>query len=157
MTPVVLDDRRYRNGSTFTSHHPYLLHAQWHKISTTVEKTVESMALIVVYRYDVYYIPWSVKESETVMDTDAGKNNVTTASRTSNAIKNSSPTPISSGDLPVDDQNKNDSSSTESLSWEPWAHGPIRRITTSGSGQTVSGVGVVSNGIADYLYESKTR
>lgn len=156
MTPIVLDDRRYRNGSTFAGHHPYLLHAQWHKISTTVEKNVESMALIVVYRYDVFYIPWSVKESETVMDTDAWKNNVTVASRTSNTTNNSSPAPTSSN-LPVNDQNKNDSSSTKSLSWEPWAHGPVRRITTSGSGQTIAGVGVVSNGIADYLYESKTR
>lgn len=156
MTPIVLDGRRYRNGSTFAGYHPYLLHAQWHKISTTAKKNVESMALIVVYRYDMFYIPWSVKESETVMGSDSGKNNVTITSRTSNATRNSSPTPTTTNS-PVNDKNINNSSSAKLLSWEPWTHGPVRRITTSGSGQTVSDVGVVSNGIADYLYESKTR
>lgn len=154
MTPIVLDDRRYRNGTTSTDHQPYLLHAQWHKISTTTEKSLESMALIVVYRYDIFYIPWSVKASEIVEYTDTGNNNDTTNSRTFNNTKIPSPMPTSSNST-VNNKDEDNNSSFK-LSWEPWMYGSVRRITTSGSGATTSAVGVVSNGIADYLYESKT-
>lgn len=159
MTPVVLDDRRHKNGTGTgggVQQQPYFLHAQWHKISTTVgKKPPESMALIVVYRYDLYYVPWSSELTatttvvqETVADID-GKRNVTANGRT------------------VDDDDDDDSgrerekntttttTAAPKLSWEPWPHGVARRITTSGSGATVSNVGEVSNGVADYLYESE--
>lgn len=152
MTPIVLDNnRRLQNGTTSHSSQPYLLHAQWHKISTTAEKNVESMALIVVYRYDVFYVPWSLKVSATVVDSDGEKNNSTVDSRTPNTT--SSNLPFSTV-APTDkyDHGESNSSSSE-LPWNPWPYGPVRRITTSGS--TVSAVGTMSNGVADYLYESK--
>lgn len=157
MTPVTLDDRRHRNGTTTTVQQPYFLHAQWHEISTTVEKKMATMALIVVYRYDVYYVPWSSKL------TDTDKRNVTVVTRTADAAKTSrapsSATPSAAVDDDDDDENSNESENNATvspkLSWEPWPHGLVRRITTSGSGASVSDVGEVSNGVADYLYESE--
>lgn len=153
MTPIFLDDHHRRNESNSTDLQPYLLHAQWHKISSTTGDGVESMAIIAVYRYDVFYVPWSLQLSETVTDTSTGKNNVTTSPRTANTTN---PQTLSSAPTESDKHNDDelDFSSTEPL-WEPWLHGPIRRITTSGSGTSASAVGVVSNGVADYLYESK--
>lgn len=54
----------------------------------------------------------------------------------------------------LNDKGSNNSSSSKPV---PWPYGPVRRITTSGSGIGVSGVGDMSNGVADYLYESKPR
>lgn len=155
MTPITLEDHEnYGNETTFTDLQPYLLHAQWHKISTTTEKRVESMALIVVYRYDVFYIPWSMKLSTTTPGTNIGKTNVTVDSQTSN-VTNSSLTPLSNPSLNDKyDDGDNNNTSSNNMTWKPWPHGPVRRITMSGAGTSVA-AGVVSNGVADYLYESK--
>lgn len=140
-----MDDRRSRNGTDKTpGSQPYLLHAQWHKVSTVLhEKDKESMALIVVYRYDLFYVPWAM--NATVSDTaDVGKKNGTADSLAT--------TSTSTSQRPLNDESSNSSS------WsKPWPYGPVRRITTSGSGSGVSGVGEMSNGVADYLYESETR
>lgn len=151
MTPIVLDgSHQLQNGTTSHSLQPYLLHAQWHKISTAVDKNVESMALIVVYRYDVFYVPWSVKLSAMVNDSENEKNNSTVDSRTSNTTSSDLP---SSTVTPNDKYDHDENNSSSELSSKLWPYGPVRRITTSGS--TISTVGTVSNGIADYLYESK--
>lgn len=99
------------------------------------------MALIVVYRYDLFYVPWSM--DGTVPDTSgAGDGNSTAASN------GTSP-------RPPNDVKRNDSDASSKP--ERWPYGPVRRITTSGSGAGVSRVGEISNGVADYLYESKPR
>lgn len=154
MTPIILDDR-YRNETTFTHPQPHMLHAQWHSISTVTEKNIESMALIVMYRYDIFYVPWSLEVSTTMMDTEVGKKNGTVESTTANA--NSSHAPSSASYNNNDKDDSGDNNSTSKPSWKPWPHGPVRRITTTGSGSVPSSVGLISNGIADYLYESKTR
>lgn len=150
MTPVMLDDNKHRNGTNFADSQPYLLHAQWHKISTVVEKNIESMALIIVYQYDVFYVPWSLIASDVMTDTVSGKNNIAIDnSGMSNHAINSLKTPSFPG--------KDDVNSTSSkLLEKPWPHGPVRRITTSGYGLSGYSMGTVSNGVADYLYESKS-
>lgn len=110
------------------------------------------MALIVVYRYDVFYVPWSMRNASAgvaVADSSGdGRVNVTEENtKTPNVTKS----PVSVDDA---NANANESSTHPRLSWEPWPHGPVRRITSSGSG-SASAVGSVSNGVADYLYESK--
>ncbi|XP_025409060.1 uncharacterized protein LOC112682616 isoform X2 [Sipha flava] len=148
MTPIMLDEgHQFQNGTTH-SLQPYLLHAQWHKISTAADKNIESMALIVVYRYDVFYVPWSVKLSTIENDSDNEKKNSTVDSRISNTTSSDLP---SSTATPNDKYDHDENNSSSKLSSTPWPYGPVRRITTSGS--TVSAVGTVSNGIADYLYE----
>lgn len=159
MTPLTLEDyRNYQNGTTSTGLQPYFLHAQWHKISTATDKNLESMALIIVYRYDVYYVPWSVKILTGISDTDIAKNNITIDSQSLN-VTNSSNTPVSTPSLADKHDNGGDNSdnktSPHKLTWKPWPHGPVRRITTSGSDTEVTIAGIVSNGVADYLYESK--
>jgi len=154
MMPVTLDDRRHRNGTnTATVQQPYLLHAQWHEISTTVEKKTVSIALIVVHRYDVYYVPWSSK-----LAGNQDKRNVTAVIRTAETAKISR-APSTVTPSAVDDENgrgpHKNATVSPGLSWEPWPHGLVRRITASGSGASASDVGVVSNGVADYLYESE--
>lgn len=150
MTPVMLDDNKHRNVTSFANSQPYLLHAQWHKISTAVEKNIESMALIIVYRYDVFYVPWSLKGSVEVTDAVSGKNNITIdISGVFNHAVNSSKTPSYPGKDNVN------STSLNPLE-KPWPHGPVRRITTSGYGLSGYAMGTVSNGVADYLYESKS-
>lgn len=155
ITPIMLDSHRYRNVTTSASVQPYLLHAQWHKISTSLDKNVESMALIFVYRYDVFYVPWlqqKMSSSSTVPASDIGKSNVT--SPTSNGTKPHIPLPSSNQSYVVD---HNNSSLNVSLRG-PWEHGQVRRITTTGFGEgSTASVGTVSNGVADYLYESKTK
>lgn len=145
---------RYRNESTSTHLQPHFLHAQWHSISAVTEKNIRSMALIVVYRYDIFYVPWSLEVSTTMMDADVGKNNTTVDSRTPNT--NNSQTPSTSSYID-DKEDYGDNNSSSKLSWKPWSYGPVRRITTTGSGSIPSLVGIISNGVADYLYESKTR
>ncbi|XP_025196099.1 uncharacterized protein LOC112595188 isoform X2 [Melanaphis sacchari] len=153
MTPITLED--HGNETISTDLQPYLQHAQWHKISTATEKSAESMALIVVYRYDVFYVPWSMKISTTTPGTNIGKNNVTVDSQTLN-VTNSSYTPTSTPSLSEKYENVDDNNtSSHNVTWKPWPHGPVRRITTSGSGPSVTTAGVVSNGIADYLYETE--
>lgn len=156
MTPITLENHgNYGNETTSTDQQPHLMHAQWHKISTTTEKSAESMALIVVYRYDVFYVPWSMKISTSTNGTNIGKNNVTMDSQTPNTT-NSSSTPLSTPSLNEKYDNGDDNNtSPQNIIWKPWPHGAVRRITTSGSGGSVTAAGVVSNGIADYLYESK--
>jgi len=160
MTPITLKDHRnYQNVTTSADPQPYLLHAQWHKISTMIEKNVESMALVVVYRYDVFYVPWSLKISTAFPGANVGKNNVTINSQTSN-VTNSSYTPLPTPSLnekyDKSSNNRDNNTSPDKLTWKPWPHGPVRRITTTGSGAAVTATGVISNGVADYLYESKT-
>lgn len=160
MTPVVLDDWRHRNGTAVQQ--PYILHAQWHKISAMADEKPESIALIVVYRYDVYYVPWSSKPAvANSFDTD--KRNVTTDTRTVDMVKIPR-TPSTTTPPAVDDDDNNDGNGKEQtynettsakLSWEPWPHSVVRRITTTGSDASVSNVGEVINGVTDYLYESK--
>lgn len=150
----MLDSHRYQNGTTSANTQPYLLHAQWHKISTSLDKNVESMALIFVYRYDVFYVPWLLKKmsSSIVAAFDAEKNNAT-----SPMFNSTEPHKIqlSSAQSSLSYNDRNDSSSNEPLRG-PWEHGVVRRITTSGFGETsTAAVGTVSNGVADYLYESK--
>lgn len=147
MTPVTLDDRQIRNGTFSVGLQPHLLHAQWHRISgSAAERNVASMSLIIVYKYDVFYLPWSLMV-HTATDNVVVKSNVTTDSQMSNTTGSSPSTAIPSL---IDDGEKIENAS--SLKLNPWPHGPVRRITTSGSS-----AGTVSNGIADYLYESKTR
>lgn len=157
MTPITLEDHRnYQNVTTSADLQPYFLHAQWHKISTATEENVEPMALIVVYRYDVYYVPWSMKLTPTP-GTNIGKNNVTVDLQTSN-VTNSLNTNLSNpslNDKQVNGGDSNDTNTSQKLTWAPWPYGPVRRITTSGFGSSGTAAGVVSNGVADYLYESK--
>lgn len=153
MTPIFLNDR-YRNETNFTHLQPHFLHAQWHSISTATEKNIRSMALIVVYRYDIFYVPWSLEASTTTIDTDEGKNNTTIDSRMTSTNSSQTPSPTSYID---DKEDYGDGNSSSKVSWKPWPYGPVRRITTTGSGSIPSSVGVISNGVADYLYESKTR
>lgn len=155
MTPITLEDHRnYQNVTTSADLQPYFLHAQWHKISTATEENVEPMALIVVYRYDVYYVPWSMKLTPTP-GTNIGKNNVTVDLQTSN-VTNSLNTNLSNpslNDKQVNGGDSNDTNTSQKLTWAPWPYGPVRRITTSGFGSSGTAAGVVSNGVADYLYE----
>lgn len=154
MTPIMLEDHRnHRNVTTSADLQPYFLHAQWHKFSTATEKNVESMALIVVYRYDVYYVPWSL-ELTAISGTNILKNNVTIDSQTSN-VTNSLYTPLSTPSLNDKQDNGRDNNTSNRLTWNPWPYGPVRQITTSGSGGSGTAAGIVSNGVADYLYESK--
>lgn len=146
MTPIVLNDHS-ANKTVMTDQQPQLLHAQWHKISGSTGGNRASMSLIVVYEYDVFYIPWALMAST---DTDVTKNNVTAnTTGTSNTTSSSIP---SSTITPKIDNVEKDHNKTSN---DPWPHGPVRRITTSGSSATVPAVGTVSNGVADYLYESK--
>jgi len=154
MTPITLEDHRnHRNVTNSVDLQPYFLHAQWHKFSTANEKNVDSMALIVVYRYDVYYVPWSLELTATP-GINIGKNNVTIDSQTSN-VTNSSSAHLSTSSLNDKQNNGGDNSTSDKLTWNPWPYGPVRRITTSGSGGSGTAAGIVSNGVADYLYESK--
>lgn len=155
MTPITLDDHRYLNGTAPVGPQPYLLHAQWHEISATAKGSgLESMALIVVYRYDMYYVPWSVNAptSETLQDNATF---VTADPRPANGTEASTPT--STPSTLNDSDHGGDKDSSSKLVWTPWPYGPVRRITTSGSGASVSTAGIVSNGVADYLYESEAK
>lgn len=154
ITPITLEDHRnYLNINTSADIQPYFLHAQWHKISTATEKNFESMALIIVYRFDVYYVPWSLNLTATP-GIKTEKNNITIDSQTSN-VTNSSYTTRSTPSLNVKQFNISDNNTSHKLAWNPWPYGPIRRITTSGFGASGTASGIVSNGVADYLYESK--
>jgi len=137
MTPVILDE------TTSADSQPYLLHAQWHNISTEVDKNVEPMALIAVYRYDVFYVPWTHAAPKT--DTRTEKKNVTAGYRESSDTVGSKMPPTVGAD---------GGANSTGRSPEPWLHGPVRRITTTGYGTSTS-VGAISNGVADYLYESE--
>jgi len=154
MTPITLEDHRnYRNVSFSADLQPYFLHAQWHKISTATENNFESMALIIVYRYDVYYVPWSLNLTATP-GFNTEKNNITIDSQTSN-VTNSSYTTHSTPSLNDKQFNVSDNNTFHKLVWDPWPYGPVRRITTSGFSASGTTAGIVSNGVADYLYESK--
>lgn len=152
MTPIILNDR-YRNETTFTHLQPHLLHAQWHSVSAVTEKNIRSMALIVVYRYDIFYIPWPLEVSTPIMDTDVGKKNISTDGRMTNTNNSQTPSPTSYID---DKEDYSDGNSSSKLPGKLWPYGPVRRITTTGAGSIPSSVGIISNGVADYLYESKT-
>lgn len=86
------------------------------------------------------------------MDSDVGKINITADSRVNNTNNSHTPS-LTSYVNDKDDYEDNNSSSK--LLWKTWPYGPVRRITTTGSSSIPSSIGVISNGVADYLYESK--
>jgi len=98
-------------------------------------------------------VPWSLALKATP-GTNIGKNNVTIDSQTSN-VTNSSFTTFSTPTLKDKKVIGGDNNTSHKLTWNPWPYGPVRRITTSGSGGLGTAAGIVSNGVADYLYESK--